>query len=318
MSTKLTLETLKTNLYNQHIKTLNNFFGNDEKKTLKFLSAVSYCVQNTPKLLECSQDTIISAFMKCAEYNLFPSSVSGEVYILPYYNKGKMEAQFQLGYKGIITLLNRSGISVYTDIVKQNDEFELSSGFDVNIIHKYPRSSRGEAEGVYAIAKIEGEKIIKYMAKDEVLEFKKFSKSANSDFSPWNPKNDPELNMWRKTAIKQLAKNLPLTEEISKAISDDNEEASITDYHKNAMIEQATRESTELASLLLPNNPTTWTNETQTLNNSETLPSTENLNNEPTNGTEQEPESSPEPDSKVSSEKKPQKEKNQPEVEKKE
>ena len=126
MTNTLTVAELKTNLASEHMKTLNNFFSNDEKKTLKFLSAVAYCAQSTPKLLECSQESIISSFMKCAEYNLFPSSVSGEAYILPYSNKGKMEAQFQLGYQGIITLLYRAGVqSIYTDIVRKNDDFAV-------------------------------------------------------------------------------------------------------------------------------------------------------------------------------------------------
>ena len=84
MANITTVDSLKGELAKQHLKTLNNFFANDEKKTLKFLSAVAYCAQSTPKLLECSQESIIQAFMKCAEYNLFPSSVSGEVYELEY------------------------------------------------------------------------------------------------------------------------------------------------------------------------------------------------------------------------------------------
>ena len=101
MTQALTVDTLKMELAMQQQKALNNFFQGDEKKTLKFLSAVAYCASTTPKLLECTQESIISSFMKCAEYNLFPSTVSGEVYILPYYNNTskKMEAQFQLGYK---------------------------------------------------------------------------------------------------------------------------------------------------------------------------------------------------------------------------
>lgn len=108
MSTALTVDSLKMELVKQQQKALNNFFKGDEKKTLKFLSSVAYCASATPKLLECSPESIITSFMKCAEYNLFPSTVSGEVYILPYFNKGKMEAQFQLGYKGIVALLGRA------------------------------------------------------------------------------------------------------------------------------------------------------------------------------------------------------------------
>jgi len=66
--------------------------------------------------------------MKMAELGLFPSTVSGEAYILPYYNgtTKRLEAQFQLGYKGIITLLYRAGItSVYSDIARENDKFEV-------------------------------------------------------------------------------------------------------------------------------------------------------------------------------------------------
>lgn len=248
MTKSITVAELKTNLASQHMKTLNNFFSNDEKKTLKFLSAVAYCAQSTPKLLECSQESIISSFMKCAEYNLFPSSVSGEAYILPYSNKGKMEAQFQIGYQGIITLLYRAGVSsIYTDIVRKNDEFGVYGGLEPRIEHKYALESRGEPIGVYVVATVNGEKIWKYMAKDEVLAFKKFSKSANGQYgdkySPWNPDNDPELNMWRKTAIKQIAKILPKNEEIYKALDNDNADGDITEYTEKQMIEHATRPS---------------------------------------------------------------------------
>lgn len=252
MSQSLTVDSLKLELMQQQQKALNNFFQGDEKKTLKFLSAVAYCASTTPKLLECTQESIISSFMKCAEYNLFPSTVSGEVYILPYERSIKdgsnwrkvTEAQFQLGYKGIVALLGRAGIKVYTDIVKENDICEITSGMDQNIVHKYPLSSRGKAIGVYAIAvDAEGTKTMKYMSAEEVLEFKKFSKSKDSTFSPWNQSNDPELNMWRKTLIKQISKNLPLTEEIAKAIAVDNEESSIEDFQKNSLLDRSKRPS---------------------------------------------------------------------------
>ena len=57
--------------------------------------------------------------------------------------------------------------------------------------------------------------------------------------------------MWRKTLIKQIAKNLSLTEEAYKAIAIDNEEASIEDYHQNKLLEQAKRPTETTASDLL-------------------------------------------------------------------
>lgn len=258
MSTSLTVDSVKTELFTQHQKALNNFFSWDEKKTLKFLSAVAYCIQSTPKLLECTQDSIISSFMKCAEYNLFPSSVSGEAYILPYWTV----AQFQLGYQGIITLLYRAWItSIYTDIVRKNDKFKVISGLNPNIEHEYALENRGDPVWVYVVCTVNGEKIWKYMAKDEVLKFKEFSKSKNFGSTPWDPKNDPELNMWRKTAIKQVAKLLPKNEEIFKALENDNDESDLKDRAKNNMLEQARSDSVSDVSNLLtiPSNSVTET-----------------------------------------------------------
>lgn len=97
---------------------------------------------------------------------------------------------------------------------------------------------------------------MKYMSKDEVLEFKKFSKGKTEEYSPWNPKNDPELNMWRKTVIKQISKNLSLSAEVYEAIAKDNEESSIDDYHKNSLLEQSKRPSEANIENLLPTNTT--------------------------------------------------------------
>lgn len=302
MTQALTVDTLKMELAGQQQKALNNFFKGDEKKTLKFLSAVAYCASTTPKLLECTQDSIISSFMKCAEYNLFPSTVSGEVYILPYERSIKdwaswrkvTEAQFQLWYKGIVALLARSGIKIYTDIVKENDVCEITSGMDQNIIHQYPLTSRGKAIGVYAIAvDPEGTKTMKYMSSLEVLEFKKFSKSKDSTFSPWNQSNDPELNMWRKTVIKQIAKNLPLTEEVYQAIAVDNEESSIEDFQKNSLLDRSKRPSeASIENLLKINNTEIWT----VIEPSE-ISSSVTSNNEPLNGSQPDPDVLPEQDS---------------------
>lgn len=216
----VTVESLKQELFKDQFKQLTQYMK-DEQSAIKFLGSVAYCFQSVPALANCEKTSIASAFMKIAELNLFPSTVSGEAYVLPY--KGK--AQFQLGYKGIVTLLYRAGVtSIYTDIVKKNDKIKVLGGTDAGIYHEYALGDRGEAIGAYAVANINGDKIWKYMSKDEILEFKKFSQSAGSDYSPWNQKNDPELNMWKKTVIKQVAKTLPQNENLAKAISDDNEE----------------------------------------------------------------------------------------------
>lgn len=220
------LEVFKVQLAKDYQNQVTNYFSGDKEKAMKFMSAVVHSTQKVPALLECSRETLMTAFMACAEYQLYPSSVSGEAYVLPY--KGK--AQFQLGYQGLITLFYRAGVSaINTQIVYENDLFEYEEGLNAKLVHKPTQfgQPKGEAIGVYAIAEVNGAKIFKAMGKDEVLKFREFSQAKGSDFSPWNAKNDPELHMWRKTCIKQLAKVLPKNETINKAIAKDNEESTL-------------------------------------------------------------------------------------------
>ncbi len=112
----------------------------------------------------------------------------------------------------------------------KNDDFQYEEGLEAHLIHK-PNvfaEDKGEAIGVYAVAEMNGTKLFKVMSKAEVMKFKEFSQAKGSDFSPWNAKNDPELHMWRKTVIKQLAKTLPKNETIAKALDLDNQDSVIS------------------------------------------------------------------------------------------
>lgn len=191
------------------------------------MSSVIYSIQKTPKLLECDRTSLMNAFMTCAEFWMFPSAASGECYVLPY---GK-QAQFQLWYQWVVTLLYRAWIqSIRTEIVRKNDTFKYVNG---EIYHEidFTKSNkdRGEPFACYAIAKVNWQELVKVMNAEDILKFKSFSKSASSEYSPWNEKNDPELHMWRKTLIKQISKNLPKNEMFAKAIEEDNQDSTISD-----------------------------------------------------------------------------------------
>jgi hypothetical protein len=78
------------------------------------------------------------------------------------------------------------------------------------------------------------------MRKEQILKFKQFSQSKNSEYSPWNEKNDPELSMWSKTVLKQFAKLLPKNEDIYRAIDKDNDDGDIKQYIDEKISEQKT------------------------------------------------------------------------------
>lgn len=231
----LSLEEFRIDLFKNYEKQIKNYLG-DKDKAMKFMSAMVYSVQKTPKLLECSKDSIMQSFMSCAEFKLYPSNVAGEAYVLPYNSKNGMQAQFQLGYQGIITLLYRAGIKVTSKIVKERDHFDYEEGLNPTLRHSFdPFGDRGGAKGVYAIAELpDGRKMFKVMSKEEVMKYRGFSKAKDSPYSPWNSDQDPDLMMWQKTAIKQLSKTLPKTEELQTAILKDNEDSIISD-RQNAL-----------------------------------------------------------------------------------
>lgn len=217
---------------------LQNFLGS-EQNALRFMSSVAHAIQTNPKLLECSRESVIGAFMECASLGMYPSNHSGDCYIIPYndYNAG-MQAQFQIGYRGFKTLAYRAGmLRMGSEIIYKNDKFKEYKGTDPRIEHEPAEGDRGEAIGAYAWAEIsKGNTVFHVMKKDQIMDIASTSASVKSDVknkthkSIWDEKSkkDPEKWMWKKTAIKQMGKLLPtssdprVSEQINRAIYLDN------------------------------------------------------------------------------------------------
>lgn len=189
-----------------------------ERFTRIALSAVS----NTPQLAECTPMSFIAALMNAAQLGLEPNTPLGQAYLIPYKNKGRLECQFQLGYKGIIDLAYRSGEvkSIQAQVVYENDEFEFEFGLDANLVHKPAKSNRGEPAWVYAVFKlVNGGEGFEVMSVDDVRQHaKKFSQSYSSSYSPWA--NNFE-EMAKKTVIKRVLKYAPIKTEFMRGIAAD-------------------------------------------------------------------------------------------------
>jgi len=108
----------------------------------EFTVSVMNAVKKQPKLLDCDPKTLFGAILLSAELGLKPNTPEGFAYIIPY---GK-EAQFQIGYKGLIEIAYRSpmvkaikGITVYENEFYQEHEDNTYShiaytGMDLNIM----------------------------------------------------------------------------------------------------------------------------------------------------------------------------------------
>ena len=189
-----------------------------ERFTRMVLSAIS----TTPALASCTPKSFLGAMMQAAQLGVEPNTPLGQAYILPYKNKGVLEAQFQLGYKGMIDLAYRSGDVevVQAHIVYANDKFEYEYGLTPRLTHVPADSARGDAVKVYAMFKTKGGGYgFEVMSMEDLrAHAQKYSKSYNSGFSPWNTAFE---EMAKKTVLKRVLKYAPLKSDFVRAVQSD-------------------------------------------------------------------------------------------------
>lgn len=205
--------------------------------TQEFLVKVLNAVKKTPELLKCTPQSLFGSILYFAEVGLPFNTPEGFGYILPYSNKGIMEATPIIGYKGLIEIAYRNPKvkSIRIQSVYENDEFDYAYGTSEYIKHKPKMGERGKLVAVYSIAQIEGiEPLFVVVHKNELDKIQKLSKSGNSQYSPYNNGTDVFNIMQSKVAIKLLFKTLPKTDNdaLIKVLEMDNK----FDYEKNVKI----------------------------------------------------------------------------------
>ena len=190
-----------------------------ERFTRMVLSALS----TNPKLGECTPASFLGSMMSAAQLGVEPNTPLGQAYILPYNNRGVMEAQFQLGYKGLIDLAYRSGEVevIQAHVVYEHDEFECEYGLEPKLSHKPAISDRGEPIKVYAVFKTKsGGYGFEVMNMDDIRRHaSKYSKAYGSSFSPWKSNFE---EMAKKTVLKKVLKYAPLKSDFVKQVVQDN------------------------------------------------------------------------------------------------
>lgn len=190
-----------------------------ERFTRMVLSALS----TTPELQNCTPKSFLGAMMQAAQLGLEPNTPLGQAHLIPYRNKGVLEAQFQIGYKGLIDLAYRSGEVevIQCHCVYQNDTLEFEYGLNPQLKH-IPCTSgdRGNPTFVYALFKTKsGGYGFEVMSMSDVkAHAKKYSKSYSSSYSPWTTSFE---EMAMKTVLKKVLKYAPLKSDFVKQITAD-------------------------------------------------------------------------------------------------
>jgi recombination protein RecT len=178
-------------------------------------------LRQTPQLQQTTPESFLGAIMLAAQLGLEPGPL-GQAYIVPFNNKGRMEAQFIVGYKGYIDLARRSGqlLSIEVRTVYEADEFEYSFGLEGDIRHIPSREEdRGNPVVWYGIAKLkDGGLYYEVMSRGDIERYRKRSKAPNSP--AWTQDYDA---MAKKTVVRRMAPWLPMSVEAQQvAASDEN------------------------------------------------------------------------------------------------
>src|ERR1700739_362030 len=115
----------------------------------RMIRVVMTAIQRTPKLMECSQGSVMGSVIIASQLGLEPDGVLGRAYLIPRKNRktSQMECTFMPGYLGLIDLAQRSGkVSwVAAELVYSCDRFEITFGLERNLVHvpEFDNTERG-------------------------------------------------------------------------------------------------------------------------------------------------------------------------------
>lgn len=202
----------------------------------RFGRMVLTALSSTPQLQECTPQSFLGAMMQAAQLGVEPNTPLGQAYLIPYRNHGRLECQFQLGYKGMIDLAYRSGeiTDVSAHEVHENDTFEYELGLTPKLKHIPALKDRGAVTMYYAVWHTKtGGYGFEVMSREDIeTHMRKFSKAAGSSFSPWSTNFDA---MAKKTVLKQSLKYAPLKTEFVRGMAADGTVKSFTHDTKDIL-----------------------------------------------------------------------------------
>lgn len=195
-----------------------------ERLEVAFRSAFN----KNPKLIECSSMSICAALVNCASLGIVPNTPEQHAYLIPRKRDGVLECNLELGYRGFVHMMLRSGEVSHVDsgIVHKGDTYEFQMGDPVvcwvrpNLETPNRESSPIIAAYCLIVLKNGGKKL-------EVMDGGDLAKIERAMLRQNFDKATPAWKEWRgemmrKAPIKRVAKTCNLGAALAKASELDN------------------------------------------------------------------------------------------------
>lgn len=221
----------------------------------RFVRASLTALNTVPRLAECTQTSILAGLMQAAQLGLEVADVRGQAYLIPRKVKGVMQANLQLGFRGMIDLAARAGITVDVDVIHENDTYDYQRGTDPKLYHKPTLGDRGAPVAYYAVANFADGRRASFviMGRNEVEQHRdKFASSRDYNTKeitgPWVDHFDA---MAVKTVVRKLLNYLPTSAELRQQIIDveshDTSDVGVIDYGPLTIPDGVDAETGEIA-----------------------------------------------------------------------
>lgn len=182
----------------------------------RFLRVALTGINKNPKLLQCTQESLLACLLDCAALGIEPDG--RRAHLIPYGDK----CTLIIDYKGIAELVRRSGevADLHADIICENDDFDYMFGTGSFLKHRIDiRKPRGNVIGAYSYVKLkDGAESFDVMGVEEIEVVRKRSRSGNN--GPWVT---DKAEMQKKTVFRRHSKWLPLSPELRDKIEKDEE-----------------------------------------------------------------------------------------------
>ena len=171
-----------------------------------FVSSLIELYSGDNYLQNCEPKAVVMEALKSASLKLPINKNLGFAWIIPRKNHGKLEPNFEIGYKGYIQLAMRTGqyLTINTDGVPDNFLIKknwLAGTYEfVEPVNEKPSK---KIQGYFAYFKlVNGFEKTVYWEIEEIKEHaKKYSQSFSSKYSPWKTQFDA---MAKKTVLSYL------------------------------------------------------------------------------------------------------------------
>lgn len=214
-----------------------------------FVRTVLNEIGKTPKLAQAEPATLLGGVMLAAQLKLEIGSGMGEFYLTPRKDHGKDICLPIIGFQGLVKLALRSEFvtAVQAFMVREGDEFTYGANAERGMYYEWTPRDFEEARpwvGVVAYAKMRaGGTTWVYLTLDQVMK----RRPSYWESTPWKTH---EEEMAKKTAVRALAKYLPKSTDLGRAIEADEQKVQHVKGLDEVQVTRIEDEPIEVAALV--------------------------------------------------------------------